>query len=101
MESYDSEYAEAGGYGVRRRPDAAGAVAVDEPAYVPTYDTAAAVDDALTAVKARFDHADAPYDPDVLGLIRAAETMRDRPYGTRPAPDGHAHDHRRIEGLGQ
>lgn len=40
------------------------------------YDTAAAVDDALSAVKARFDHADAPYDPDVLALIRAAEAMR-------------------------
>lgn len=49
--------------------------------YLPTYRTAAAVDAALTAVKARYDHADAPYDPDVLALIRVAEAMRATLYG--------------------
>jgi hypothetical protein len=49
--------------------------------YVPSYDTAEDVDDALSAAKARFDHGDAPYDPDVLGLIRAAEAMREKLYG--------------------
>jgi hypothetical protein len=53
--------------------------------HVPSYDTAAAVDDALSAVKARFDHGDAPYDPDILALIRAAEAMREKLYG--PAGD--------------
>ncbi len=52
---------------------------------MPTYDTPAAVDDALSAAKARYDHAEAPYDPDVLGLIRAAEAMRENLYG--PAGD--------------
>lgn len=49
---------------------------------VPKYDTAEAVDDALSAVKTRWDHGDAPYDPDVLGIIRAAEAMRARLYGS-------------------
>ncbi len=48
----------------------------------PKYDSAAAVDDALAAAKARYDHGDAPYDPDVLALIRAAETMRAKLYGS-------------------
>ena len=47
-----------------------------------SYDTAAAIDDALAAAKDRYDHAEAPYDPDVLALIRAAETMRVKLYGT-------------------
>lgn len=47
----------------------------------PAYDTPEQVDQALAAAKARFDHADAPYDPDVLELIRAAETMREQLYG--------------------
>lgn len=47
----------------------------------PKYDTAEAVDDALSAAKARWDHGDAPYDPDVLALIRAAEAMRAALYG--------------------
>jgi hypothetical protein len=34
------------------------------------------VDLALAAVKARFDQADAPHEPDVLTLIRAAEKLR-------------------------
>jgi hypothetical protein len=55
--------------------------AVEPP---PRYDTAEAVDDALAAVQARWDHGDAPYDPDVLAIIRAAETMRAKLYG----PDG-------------
>lgn len=67
MESHDSEFAEAGGYGKRH----------DSPAY----ETAAAVDEALAAARARFDHAEAPYDPDVLSLIRAAEAMRAKLYG--------------------
>lgn len=33
---------------------------------------------ALTAAQARWDHAEAPYDPDILSLIRAAEAARDR-----------------------
>jgi hypothetical protein len=48
---------------------------------MPEYNTAAAVDDALAAVQARYDHAYAPYDPDVLALIRAAEAMRAKLYG--------------------
>jgi hypothetical protein len=32
---------------------------------------------ALAAAKARFDHADAPHDPDVLALIRAAEAAQE------------------------
>lgn len=48
---------------------------------MPDYTTAAAVDDALDAARARFDHAEAPYDPDVLALIRAAEAMRATLYG--------------------
>lgn len=55
------------------------------PPSAPKYDSAAAVDDALAAAKARYDHGDAPYDPDVLALIRAAETMRAKLYG--PADD--------------
>lgn len=47
----------------------------------PKYDTAEAVDEALSAAKARYDHGDAPYDPDVLALIRAAETMHAKLYG--------------------
>ncbi len=34
------------------------------------------LDAALAGAKARFDHADAPHDPDVLALIRAAEAAR-------------------------
>ncbi len=49
--------------------------------HLPRYETADAVDDALAAVKARWDHGDAPYDPDILALIRAAETMRAKLYG--------------------
>ncbi len=49
--------------------------------HVPDYGAPAAVDDALAAVKARFDHAAAPYDPDVLGLIRQVEAMREKLYG--------------------
>jgi hypothetical protein len=36
----------------------------------------AEIDQAIAGAKARFDHADAPHEPDVLALIRAAETMR-------------------------
>lgn len=35
------------------------------------------IDLAIAGAKARFDHADAPYEPDVLALIRAAEAMRE------------------------
>lgn len=35
------------------------------------------VDAAIAAAKDRFDHAEAPYDPDALALIRAAEAMRE------------------------
>ena len=49
--------------------------------HIPTYDTPGAIDDALSAVKARWDHGDAPYDPDVLAVIRAAEAMRAKLYG--------------------
>lgn len=56
--------------------------------HVPKYDTAEAVDDALSAVKARWDHGEAPYDPDVLAVIRAAEAMREKLYGEEAA----AHD---------
>lgn len=34
------------------------------------------IDAAIEAVKDRWDHAAAPYDADVLGVIRAAEAMR-------------------------
>jgi hypothetical protein len=34
------------------------------------------VDAAIDGAKDRWDHAGAPYDPDVLALIRAAEQMR-------------------------
>ena len=34
------------------------------------------IDAALDGAKARWDHGDAPYDPDALALIRAAEAMR-------------------------
>jgi hypothetical protein len=75
MKSLDDEAVLGGGYAPYH--DAA-------REHVPTYGTAAAVGDALAAVKTRFDHGDAPYDPDVLGLIRAAEAMRAKLYG----PDG-------------
>lgn len=42
---------------------------------------AGTADDAIAAAKCRFDHADAPYDPDVLALIRVAEAMRAKLYG--------------------
>jgi hypothetical protein len=35
------------------------------------------IDAAIAGAKARFDHADAPHDPDVLALIRAAEALRE------------------------
>lgn len=41
------------------------------------------LDQALAGAKARFDHADAPHEPDVLALIRAAESMRDELVDTR------------------
>lgn len=39
------------------------------------------IDLAIAGAKARFDHADGPYEPDVLALIRAAEAMREKLYG--------------------
>jgi hypothetical protein len=36
----------------------------------------AGIDAAIAGAKDRFDHADAPHNPDVLALIRAAETLR-------------------------
>jgi len=59
MESHDSEFAAAGGYGAAR----------------PDYTTRGGVQDALDEARAKWDHADAPYQPTVLGLIRAAEAM--------------------------
>jgi len=59
MESYDSEYSAAGGYGARR----------------PDYTTRDGVQTALDEARAKWDHADAPYQPTVLSLIRAAEAM--------------------------
>lgn len=49
---------------------------MSETPHVPRYDTADAVDDAIAGAKARYDHGESAYDPDVLTLIRAAETMR-------------------------
>jgi hypothetical protein len=43
------------------------------------------VDAALAAAKARFDHAEARHEPEVLALIRAAEQMRE----TLDLADGH------------
>lgn len=67
----------------------------------PAYNSAGYVDDAIAAAKARYDHADAPYDPEALALIRAAETMRERLYVSYPAElrsvlaDAEAEDHDR------
>lgn len=41
---------------------------------IPT--SLAEVDSAIAGAKARYDYADAPHNPDVLALIRAAEAMR-------------------------
>jgi hypothetical protein len=43
----------------------------------------AEIDQAIAGAKARFDHADAPHEPDVLALIRAAEAMREEEAETR------------------
>ncbi len=40
------------------------------------------VDAALDAAKNLWDHADAPYNPEILALIRAAEAMREQLYGS-------------------
>lgn len=69
MESYDSEFAAAGGYGAAR----------------PDYTTRAGVQTALDEARAKWDHADAPYQPTVLAVIRAAEAMFAALY---PADDG-------------
>lgn len=39
------------------------------------------IDTAIAGARARFDHADALHDPDVLALIRVAEAMREKLYG--------------------
>lgn len=41
---------------------------------------------ALDGAKHRFDHADAPHDPDVLALIRATQRLRDE-LNRRAMPD--------------
>jgi hypothetical protein len=46
------------------------------------------IDAALDGAKDRWDHADAPYNPDMLALIRAAEAMREQLYGQRRTEAG-------------
>lgn len=40
------------------------------------------IDQALDAARAKWDHGDAPYAPEILALIRAAESMRAQLYGS-------------------
>jgi hypothetical protein len=40
------------------------------------------IDEALDGVRAKWDHGDAPYVPEILALIRAAESMRTQLFGS-------------------